>query len=80
MLETVPGIECTPGVIGGEACIAGTRIPVWLLVRARQLGSSDVDIIRAYPTLQATNLFNAWTYYLAHETEIDQQIVENESA
>jgi uncharacterized protein (DUF433 family) len=24
------GIERTPGVCGGDACIAGTRIPVWV--------------------------------------------------
>lgn len=28
-------IEKTPGVCGGSACIASTRIPVWGLVEAR---------------------------------------------
>ena len=30
------GITKTAGVCGGEACIAGTRIAVWLLVEAQQ--------------------------------------------
>jgi hypothetical protein len=33
--ESFPGIESTPGVAGGEPCIVRTRIPVWVLVRAR---------------------------------------------
>lgn len=34
------GVEATPGVCGGSACIAGTRIPVWLLEQGRRLGMS----------------------------------------
>ena len=75
-----PGIEKTPGVAGGEACISRTRIPVWLLIQARRLGSSEADILHAYPTLRAEDLINAWAYYEAHKTEIDQQIIENEAA
>lgn len=77
---TFPGIEQTVGVSGGEACIVRTRIPVWLLVQARRLGSRDVDILNAYPTLRAEDLTNAWSYYNAHKDEIEQQIFENESA
>src|SRR6516164_3303067 len=31
-------VQKTPDVCGGDACIRRTRIPVWLLVRHRQLG------------------------------------------
>ncbi|RIK38534.1 MAG: hypothetical protein DCC55_20775 [Chloroflexi bacterium] len=75
-----PGIESTPGVAGGEPCIVRTRIPVWVLVQARKLGSSEADLLRAYPTLRAEDLTNAWAYYRAHVAEIDQQILENEMA
>jgi uncharacterized protein (DUF433 family) len=75
-----PGIESTPGVCGGEPCIAGTRIPVWLLERARQLGSSEADVLRAYPTLRARDLVDAWAYVEMHREEIEQQIRENEEA
>ncbi len=37
------GIEKTPGVCGGEACIVKTRIPIWVLVEARRLGYTDAD-------------------------------------
>jgi len=51
-----PGIEKTPGVVGGDACIVGTRIPMWDLVQYRRLGASDAKILEAYPQLTATHL------------------------
>ena len=60
------GIEKTPRVCGGEACIVNTRIPVWVLVEARRLGYSDVDLLTSYPTITATDLANAWVYAAAH--------------
>ena len=75
-----PGIECRTGVMGGEPCIVRTRIPVWLLAQARILGSSEADILRAFPTLRAEDLTNAWAYFRANRDEIEQQIVENETA
>ncbi len=76
----VPGIERTPGICGGAARINGTRIPVWTLVRFRQLGMTDGELLSAYPTLQAENLTNAWAYYQLHSSEIEQEIRENEEA
>ena len=75
-----PGIESTPGVIGGDPCIVRTRIPVWLLVQARKLGMSEADILQSYPSLTAEDLINAWAYYASHRAEIDRQIEENETA
>lgn len=43
------GIEKTPGVCGGSACIRQTRIPVWLLTEARQTGYSEADLLTQYP-------------------------------
>jgi len=78
--DAFPGIESRRDVCGGEACIVRTRIPVWLLVQARRLGSSESDLLQAYPTLRAEDLANAWAYARAHPGEIDQQIQENEAA
>ena len=75
-----PGIESHPDVSGGEPRLVRTRIPVWVLVRARQLGSSEADILRAYPSLGAEDLTNAWAYYRAYRHEIDEQIAANEAA
>ncbi len=48
--DAFPGIEGLSGVSGGEPCIVRTRIPVWVLVRTRQLGVSEADLLRNYPT------------------------------
>ena len=77
---TFPGIESIDGVSGGEPCIAGTRIPVWLLEQARRLGMSDTEILGAYPALRAEDLAHAWAYVAAHQEEIEQQIRDNEAA
>lgn len=78
--DAFPGIESRPDVCGGEACIVRTRIPVWVLVRARQMGVSEADMLRSYPTLRAEDLANAWAYYRAYRDEIEQQIRQNEEA
>jgi len=73
------GIEKTPGICGGQACIVNTRIPVWVLVEARRLGYSDADLLTSYPTITATDLANAWVYAAAHTDEIDLIIEQNEA-
>src|SRR5882724_13331186 len=78
--EAFPGIESTPGVCGGEPCVVRTRIPVWVLVQARRLGTSEADLLRSYPMLRAEDLVQAWAYALAHREEIEQQILANETA
>jgi len=74
-----PGIESTLGVCGGDPCIVRTRIPVWLLVQAKKLGTSEADLLHSYPTLRAEDLANAWAYYRSHRDEIELQIYENEA-
>jgi uncharacterized protein (DUF433 family) len=73
-----PLIVSTPGVCGGAARIIRTRIPVWTLERMRQLGVSESDILRSYPTLKAVDLVQAWSYVELHRAEIEEQIRENE--
>ena len=78
--DAFPGVESVPGVSGGEPCVLRTRIPIWLLVQARHLGTSEADLLSAYPTLRAEDLANAWAFYRAHTDEIDRQVEENEAA
>jgi uncharacterized protein (DUF433 family) len=78
--DAYPGIDSNPGVCGGEPCIVRTRIPVWVLIQAKRLGTSEADLLRSYPTLRAEDLTNAWAYYRSHSNEIEQQIRENEEA
>lgn len=74
------GVNKTAGVMGGEACIRNTRIPVWLLVSYRQQGMSEREILEAYPDLSATDLVNAWKYAHANTGEITDAIQKQEKA
>lgn len=64
------GITKTPGICGGEACIAGTRIAVWLLVEAQQLGIREAQLLQDYSHITAADLVNAWAYADAYPEEI----------
>jgi len=46
--DAFPGIDSIPGVCGGAPCIVRTRIPVWVLVQAKQLGTSEANLLRAW--------------------------------
>jgi len=78
--DTWPGIEKTPGVAGGSACIVRTRIGVWVLENYRRLGWTEARILANYPTLRAADLVHAWAYVDSHRQEIDEAIRENEAA
>jgi uncharacterized protein (DUF433 family) len=78
--DAFPGIDSTPDVCGGEPCIIRTRVPVWVLVQARKLGTSEADLLRCYPAMRVEDLANAWAYFRAHSEQIEQQIRENEEA
>lgn len=64
----------TPGVCGGDARIANTRIPVWLLVLNRKSGRSNADVLASYPSLTEADLDAAWDYYRDNPLEVEQTI------
>ena len=67
-------IERRPGVQGGDACIAGTRIPVWVLAAMHKQGDTVEDVLEAYPDLSAAQVHAAFSYYYDHRAEIDAVI------
>ena len=74
------GVEKSSGICGGEARIAGTRIPIWQLVEARDLGVPESQILIDFPRLTARNLADAWSYAEEHAEEIATAIRDNEVA
>ena len=54
--DAYPGIDSAPDICGGEPHIVRTRIPVWILVQARNLGTDEAEILQDYPTLNAEDL------------------------
>jgi uncharacterized protein (DUF433 family) len=67
-------IEARPGVQGGEPCIKGTRIPVWVLAAMHKQGDTAEDILEAYPNLTAAQVHAALSYYYEYRAETDAVI------
>lgn len=79
VLELSP-IRSSQEVMGGDACIRSTRIPVWSLVQYKQEGLTDSQILTEFPVLNASDLSLAWEYYAAHPAEIEAQRKRHEEA
>lgn len=77
--DSFAGIESTPNVCGGSACIVRTRIPVWILENARRQSVTESELLQDYPALTAQDLANAWSYVRSHRQEIEREITENEA-
>lgn len=74
-------IRKTPNVLGGAARVRDTRIAVWMLVRARQLGLSDEEIRNRYrPPLTPADLAAAWRYFAENPEEVERAIRDDEDA
>ena len=76
--EVQSRIVKTPGVCGGDARVSGTRIPVWCLLSSRDAGCNDAVFLENYPSLSQDDLNAAWEYAKGHESELRQQIADNE--
>ncbi len=79
-LAAWPGIEKTSGVVGGEARIVRTLIPVWVLDGYRRAGWSEAQLLDNFPTLHAADLVNAWAYADMYREEIERTRLENAAA
>lgn len=75
-----PRLEATPDVCGGEACVAGTRIPVWLLEISRRQGATEKRLLADYPGLEADDVRGAWDYARRNPAEIEAEAAEHEAA
>ena len=71
-----PHVVRVPGVLGGEPVIAGTRIGVAFLARLLQAGEEPSEIIATYPHLAPAAVYDAISYYLDHQEEIDRLIAD----
>lgn len=67
-------VEHMSGVCGGQACLTGTRIPIYILEQYRRLGASDDQMLDVFPNLSAQDVAAAWEYVGQHREEIDAQI------
>jgi uncharacterized protein (DUF433 family) len=65
-------LESNPNICGGELCVAGTRIPVTVILDSLADGSSREEILSSYPSLQPAHIDAALAYAaeLAHEERL----------
>ena len=71
-------IRSSPGIMGGDACVRNTRIPVWLLVAHKKDGFGDGRILANFPQLSAADLIAAWDYYASHMEQIEAERAQHE--
>ena len=72
-----PYIVRVPDICGGRPTIKGTRISVQHIATLYKAGDMVEEILQAHPHLQAAAVYDAISYYLDHQPEIEQEIVNN---
>ena len=55
----------------------GSRIAVWHIARLFKAGYTVDEIEQEYPHLPPAGVYDALSYYLDHQSEIEQDIAEN---
>jgi uncharacterized protein (DUF433 family) len=73
-------IESTPGVCGGRARVAGTRVPVHRIARYYRLGYSAEEILGLLSSLSLAQVYAALAHALANPEETEQALREEEEA
>ena len=70
-------IEKKPGVCGGKACVAGTRIRVQDVYVWHELrGQSPDEIVTNFPQLTLADVHAALAYYWDNTQEIQQEMAQ----
>ena len=71
-MEQLDHIVQQPGVMGGKACIRGTRVTVGMLVGQIGAGNSVDEILADYPYLEREDIMQALRYaaWRAEEREV----------
>ncbi len=55
-------IVSDPDVLGGKACVRGTRLSVEFLLELAASGATQVEVLRQYPQLTPEGLAAAFQY------------------
>jgi uncharacterized protein (DUF433 family) len=59
--------------------VAGTRVSLDSVVYAFRRGASPESIQRSFPSLDLEQIYGAITFYLSHQEEIDQYLLDGEA-
>ena len=55
-------ITVNPAICHGRACVAGTRIPISVILDNLAAGESEVAILQSYPSLKLEDIRAAMAY------------------
>lgn len=68
----------SPEILSGEPIITGTRTSVRAIVGLWRLGVMPEEILHHLPHLTLAQVFDALSFYLDHQAEINQYIERNQ--
>ena len=71
-------IEATPGICGGRARLAGTRVPVHRIAHYHRLGYAPEEMLALLNTLSLSQIYAALAYALANPDEIQESLREED--
>jgi uncharacterized protein (DUF433 family) len=75
-----PYIVRVEGVCRGRPIIKGTRLSVRHIVQMYKAGDTIDKILQAHPHLKSAAVYDAISYYLDHQQDIEQEIAANRLA
>jgi uncharacterized protein (DUF433 family) len=71
-------IEVVEKIIGLQAVLKGTRIPVSIIIGYLRLGETPASLVEnILPHLTLAQVYDALSYYYDHQDEIEQELREN---
>ena len=73
-------VEKVPGICGGRAVIAGTRVRVSIILGCSRLGMTVEEIIQSYPHLRSSDVYDALAYAAEHRDEIEADLAADDEA
>lgn len=75
-----PHITTNPNICGGSPCIAGTRIPLRVIVTyVLRHGVSPEELLAYYPQVSLAAIYDALSYYYDNREEIERDIAANDA-
>ena len=73
-------IEKTPGLCGGRAVVAGTRIRASLILSLHREGMTVEEMVQNYPHLRPADIHDALAYAFDHPAEMEHDLADDDEA